>query len=196
MARIDPSLGADSTLRTILGRAWASMSSRPVPDYPPPAGVDVHEAWLRRLDRVRDTLEQARVLISRDGWTSGAWFTVRHPSGGTRPAKPAEAFALLPPSSEVVNGCLVGTLLRLAEDPDTAPSVADVWDCVDELYEAMHERSGHVSHPAGRVFSPGERTSRLRGLTTWNDAPGRTSADLLELLDRAISRTIVAACRG
>jgi len=150
--------------------------------------------WLRQLDRVRDTLEQARTVIAMDGWTTGGWFTVRRPDGGTRLCTTTEAFSLRQPGSEVVNGCLVGTLVRLADDPDRVPTVRDVWGCVDELYEAMHERMGHTSLPGGQVQSIGERRARLRCLTAWNDAPGRTREHVLDLLDRAISRTIVAAC--
>ena len=112
-----------------------------------------------------------------------------------RTAGSIEAFGLLGARAGVVNACLVGTLLQMAEDPDQVPTVADVWGCVDELYEAMHEQLGHVSFPPGRAYPMDERRSRLRGLTAWNDAPGRTREQVLDVVDRAVARTIVASCR-
>ena len=47
--------------------------------------------------------------------------------------------------------------------------------------------------PPGRAYPMTQRRARLRSLTAWNDAPGRTEADVLDLIDRAISRTIVGA---
>ncbi|MCW2802558.1 MAG: hypothetical protein JWN06_775 [Propionibacteriaceae bacterium] len=194
MARIDPLLRAESRIRGFLDRALTPFRIPAIPDYGFIPDGDVRELWLRRLDRVRDTLEQARTVIERDGWTSGGWFTVRAPSGGVRVAAPLEAYALRDARSRVVSACLVGTLLRLADDPDAATSVRDVWGSVDELYEAMHEQLGHASLPPGRVYSANDRRTRLQGVTAWNDAPGRTRDQVLDLLDRAVSRTIVAAC--
>lgn len=154
-----------------------------------------HELWLRQLDRVRDTLEQARVVIARNGCTSGAWFAVRVHAGDTRLVHAPEAVRFTHPRADVVNACLIGTLVRLAEDPDRVPTGHDVWGCVAELYEAMHEKMGHASWPGGRTSSLSERTAHLQALTAWNDAPGRSREQMLDLVDRAISRTIVAACR-
>ncbi|GAA2108569.1 hypothetical protein GCM10009841_29120 [Microlunatus panaciterrae] len=173
-------------------RARESLRTPTVPDYSP-APDEPRDVRLRQLDRVRDALEQARAVIARDGWTSGAWFTVES-SSGARQAAPSEAYALLDPRSTVVSACLVGTLLRLADDPDRATSVRDVRACVDELYEATHEQMGHSPRPAGRSFPVTEQRARLQAVTAWNDAPGRTREQVLDVLDRAISRTIVAAC--
>lgn len=90
----------------------------------------------------------------------------------------------------------MGTLLRLAADPDRPTSIPDVGRCVDELSEGLQEHMGHVTWPEGRAYPPAERIVRLHALTAWNDAPGRVREDLLNLLDRAISRTMIAACRS
>jgi hypothetical protein len=58
----------------------------------------------------------------------------------------------------------------------------------------MHERMGHESFPPGRVYSHEQRRARLRALTAWNDEPGRRVEDVLDLIDRAVSRTVLAAC--
>ena len=189
----DP-LVQSGSIRGALARAWTSWRGPVVPDYFPAPAPSPRELWLWRLDRIRDALEQARVVLEQQGWTSGAWFTVRQPSGQPRSVTTAEALALRDPRREVLGSCLVGTLVRLAEDPDRAPSVADVWGCVDELYEAMHEQLGHDAFPPGRSYSHQQRRAHLQTLTAWNDAPGRTREQVLDLLDRAIARTIVAPC--
>ena len=73
----------------------------------------------------------------------------------------------------------------------------DGWhgDTKDELVEAVHERMGHTAYPPGWCHPPEHRHARLRVLTGWNDARGRTREDVVALLDHAIGRTIVGACR-
>ena len=181
-------------LRAVLARAWLTWRTPVVPDYSPAPLPTPHEEWLWRLDRVRDTLEQTRAALDEQGWVAGAWYSVQDASGAVRLASTAEAFALRDPRRDVRGACLVGTMLRLAEDPDRAASVEDVWGCVDELYEAMHEQAGHDSFPPGRCYPHGERRSHLQGLTAWNDAPGRTRGQVIDLVDRAVARTLVAAC--
>ncbi|GAA3706629.1 hypothetical protein GCM10022204_25580 [Microlunatus aurantiacus] len=166
------------------------------PDYGPDAPDSDREAWLRQLGRVRDLLEETRAVVAAGGWCGGgAWFTVREPNGTVRAASLAESFALRSPRAQVAGGCLVGIMIRLADDPDRVPTTADVWRATDELREAMHERLGHDSYPPGRAYPMTQRRARLRSLTAWNDAPERTQADVLDLVDRAISRTIVGAVR-
>jgi hypothetical protein len=193
MTRSDP-LVQTGSIRAALGRAWTSWRAPAVPDDFPAPAPSPRQLWLWRLDRIRDTLEQARVVLEQQGWTSGGWFTVQQPSGQTRLATTAEAFALRDPRRDVHGSCLVGTLVRLADDPDSAPSVPDAWGCVDELYEALHEQLGHDSFPPGRVYSHQQRRAHLQTLIAWNDAPGRTREQVLDMVDRAIARTIVAPC--
>lgn len=193
MARTSPLLDVGQ-IREALGRAWRTWHAPPVPDYSPAPAPSDPELWLWRLDRIRNTLEQTRAVLEQQGWASGAWFAVRQPTGGARLATTAEALGLSDPRREVLGACLVGAMLRLAEDPDTGPSLGDVKVCVDELYEAMHEQLGHDSFPPGRSYPHHQRRAHVQGLTAWNDAPGRTRAHVLDLVDRAIARTIVASC--
>lgn len=192
MTETDPLLRAESMLRGALNRAWVSLRRPSAPDYTT-AEPDLRELRWRRLGRVRDALEQTRTILARDGFTSGAWFSIQV-GDDVRQVSTAEAYGLRDPCSSVVSACLIGTLVRVAEDPDTVPTVADAWRCVDELYEAMHEQLGHSSLPAGRCSSHNDRRVKVRVLTAWNDAPGRTLAQVEDLVDRAISRTILAAC--
>jgi hypothetical protein len=184
---------AGSAWRILIERARMMLWPPRAPDHVPSPTLTAHEDWLRRLDRIRDLLEQTRASLIRDGWTSGAWFSVAS-GGAVRQVSTAEAIGLSGPGSLVRGACLVGAMLRLVDDPDTAPSVADAWGCVDELYEAMHERTGHQSLPAGRIYSHDERRSHLQALTAWNDASGRRLDEVLDLIDRAVSRTLLAAC--
>ena len=179
-------------LRALLFQVRAVLPVAPPPAYVDPQ-TDREVGWQRRLDRVRSALEQARSDLAGDGWVSGGWFAVATASG-TRVASTTESFALVRPGSSVQGACLVGTLLRRAADPDRATSYDDVWGCVDELYEAVHEQEGHASFAPGRCYPRAEQRARLRGVTAWNDAPGRTQPEVLGLVDRAVARTIVGAC--
>lgn len=192
----------ESPARQQVASAWQIFFERvrvvlfppEAPDHVPTPALTPHEDWLRRLDRVRDLLEQTRAALIRDGWTSGAWYSVDTPEGGVRPVTTAEAVGLSGPGKQVRSACLVGAMLRLVDDPDTAPSVADAWGCVDELYEAMHERMGQPSRPAGRIYPRDQRRVHLQTLTAWNDARDRRLDEVLDLIDRAVSRTLLAAC--
>lgn len=184
-----------------LRAAWSRLRAA-LPVATPPPYVEPQDdpgvAWQRRLDRVRAALEQARTDLVAQGWTQRAWFSVdaSGAAGTTRLASVAESFDLVRPSSTVSGACLVGALLRRAEDPDRATTHADVWGAVDELYEALHERMGHVSLPPGRVDSHARRHAKLGVLTAWNDDPRTRHEDVLDLLDRAVSRTLVGSCRS
>lgn len=181
-------------LRTRLQEALSPQAYLSVPDYGPSASTSDREQWFRQFDRVRDLLEQTRQVVASGGWSgSGSWFLLRQPDGTTRPATLSESLALRAPSAPVAGACLVGIMVRLAEDPDRVPGVRDVWLATDELHEAMHERLGHDSASPGRAYPMHQRRQRLRSLTAWNDAPGRTEGDVLDLVDRAIARTIIGA---
>jgi hypothetical protein len=183
-------------LRAALSKVRAALPLTSPPSYVEPQD-DPRVAWQRRLDRVRAALEQARTDLVEQGWTQRAWFSVDTggTGGTTRLASVAESFDLVRPTSTVSGACLVGALLRRAEDPDRATTHDDVWGAVDELYEALHERMGHTSLPPGRVDSRHRRHAKLGVLTAWNDDARTRQADVLDLLDRAVSRTLVGACR-
>lgn len=177
-----------------LRETFSPQAYERAPDYGPDAPGSGRAGWLRQLGRTRDLLEQARQVVVAGGWAGGGtWFTIREPDGSVRPASLAESFALRDPGAPVAGACLVGILIRLADSPDRVPTVDDVWRATDELHEAMHEWLGHDSYPPGFAFSTAQRRVHLRSLTGWNDEPGRSRDEVLEVVDRAISRTIVGA---
>ena len=68
---------------------------------------------------------------------------------------------------------------------------------LDAVWDAMRETEATAGRPAfGRAAPEAVRVMRARDLVRWNDEPGRTRQDVLNLLDRAISHTIMAAVAG
>lgn len=182
--------------RSLLAQVRAAFSPqayRRAPDYPE-APVDGREPWLLQLARTRELLELTRQVVVAGGWTGGgAWFTVCGTDGAVRPATLAESLALRSPEAPVQGACLVAIMVRLADDPDRVPTVDDVWHATDELHEAMHELAGHASARPGLAYPITRRREHLRSLTAWNDEPARSSDEVVNLLDRAIARTILGA---
>ncbi|HJY25606.1 MAG TPA: hypothetical protein VJ649_08040, partial [Actinomycetes bacterium] len=63
---------------------------------------------------------------------------------------------------------------------------------LDMLWGSLQEIRG-VTSPAPAAVSRDVRAARVRDLTRWNDRPGRSRDEVLELLDVAVSRTILDA---
>lgn len=194
---VDTDRPTRTTWRSLLASVRGALSPlayERAPDYGPEAPDTGRERWLRELARTRDLLEQTRQVVATGGWSGGgSWFTVRGDDGRVRPATLNESFALRAPDAPVVGACLVGIMIRLADDPDRVATVEDVWRATGELYEAMHEWLGHQAQRPGRASPPGRRRAHLRILTAWNDEPGRTPSEVVDLCDRAIARTIIGA---
>jgi starvation-inducible outer membrane lipoprotein len=64
------------------------------------------------------------------------------------------------------------------------------------VYDALWESRGQPSARPGPgpwpVPSPQVQLAQVQTLTRWNDAKGRTGGEVLAVLDRAISRTILS----
>lgn len=198
MDNVNSTRQSHTALLGLLRRYWRLARTPPVPDYQPLPSSPPVEHRVRELERVLDLLEQTKLRVVDRGWTGGGWFRV-DAQGGTvdgvqsRFADRAEQLALLRRPTDAGAACLIGSMLLLADDQDTAHSLDDVWRATDELYEAVHERAGRDSFPPGHHHAPAQRRHHLRILTGWNDEPGRTQGDVVDLLNRGISRTI-AAC--
>ena len=115
------------------------------------------------------------------GWVQGGWWSVTSADGDQR-LTTGDAGG----SPAHVDGvCLVGALAR-------AGSSSDVGRAVDAAYDALWASRGQPT-PAGLppVPSPEVRQARVRTLTRWNDRAGRTREEVLAVVDRAISATIM-----
>jgi hypothetical protein len=159
---------------------------------------DSAAARLRQLDEVLEVLAAARSVVE-DGWVQDAWFAVRP---GSQPA-PAPPAARVSSSSsyldrhDLAGACLVGAVVhavRLRHPGDSRAEVDGVGPAIDVLWDALQESRGLGSRGvAGRVAPPAVRAVRVRDLTRWNDQRGRSRREVLDLLDLAVSRTIMAA---
>lgn len=165
------------------------------PRYPPGrlrvGGSDA--AALRRLDHARIVLERARVIVER-GWLQNGWYVAR-------PTAPAPARGLRrllaarsPDVDEVRQACLVGAVAVAAHGGTGRVDVGgDAGPVLDLVWDTLGEAALPGPGAAGRAVPPAVRVSRMRELVRWNDAPGRTRGEVLDLLDRSISRTILTA---
>jgi hypothetical protein len=90
--------------------------------------------------------------------------------------------------------CLVGALARAgSRQPGAAPGVGRAVDAVYhalcDVLRASRGRTGGLARV--RVPPPEVRLARARALTQWHDRPGRTRAEVLAVVDRAISATVM-----
>ncbi len=176
--------GRPSAGRT--ARAWLRRARRS------PVASDPALEALQRLERAREVLERARTIVER-GWWQHGWLET-----GSRPGGARSLLASRPPVvDEVRNACLVAAVAVSAHNggarPDVLADAGPVLDLVWDALEELRERPG--PDVAGRAAPPAVRVSRMRDLVRWNDVPGRTRRDVLALLDRTISRTILRAMR-
>jgi hypothetical protein len=150
-------------------RLWRTL-------MPPP---DV-ELILDQLNRQLAVLEGARAELEA-GWVQGGWWSVSSPDGGHRLVTGDAGGS----PAHVDGSCLVGALAR-------AGSSADVGRAVDAVYDALWASRGQPSTPGlPPLPAPEVRQARVRTLTQWNDRAGRTQEEVLAVVDRAISATIM-----
>lgn len=191
------------------------LVDRPVatdaPGVPSPGGLRTRLAALRRrlvagldpaeLERERVLrLEEARALLERArevvaaGWVQDAFYVVRDGRGRLRPVSPLGL--LLLSRTDVAGACLVGAVAHASARSDRRERRGPAALAVDTLWDALAERTGRWNaRPAADAPHPAARAARVRDLAQWNDEPNRTRADVLELIDRAVSRTIFSAVR-
>ena len=143
---------------------------------PPPSA----ELILDQLNRQLAVLEEARAELEV-GWVQGGWWSVSSADGELRLLNGLAAAGGHP--GHVEGACLVGALVRGGPDGGRA---------VDAVYDALWASRGQPT-PAGLppVPAPEVRMARVRMLTQWNDQAGRTHEEVLTVVDRAISATIM-----
>lgn len=145
----------------------------------------------------RATLEQLLALLEaargelEAGWVQDGWWSV--PRAGAKPALLSGLAAGVSRPDSVNAVCLVGALVRAAsaQGPDAGAGRA-----IDAVHDALWESRGQPSGPPRPgpwpVPSPQVRLAQVQALSRWNDAEGRTSEEVLAVLDRAISRTMLS----
>ena len=138
------------------------------------------ELILAQLNGQLAVLEGARIELEA-GWVQGGWWSVSTADGGHR----LETGDAGGSPAHVDGSCLVGALAR-------AGSSSDVGRAVDAVYDALWASRGQPSTPGlPPVPAPEIRRARVRTLTQWNDRAGRTQEEVLAVVDRAISATIM-----
>jgi hypothetical protein len=163
---------------------WRRMRQRLMPG---PSG----ELVLAQLNGQLAVLEGARDELEL-GWVQGGWWTVSPGDGGPGGTTGNAAAGGHP--DQVDGVCLVGALVRAGSHrPDAA---SDVGRAVDAVYDALWSSRGQPEAPLRcglpPVPPPEVRLARVRTLTQWNDRAGRTRAEVLAVVDSAISATIMA----
>jgi hypothetical protein len=147
-----------------------------------------HELQQAALERLLALLEAARADLSA-GWVQGGWWTT--PSGGGRQTL-VTGLAVGPSVPERVGAvCLVGALIRAGSGQGGG---SEIGRAIDVVYDALWESRDQAATTPGagliQVSSPQVRQARTQALTRWNDAQGRTSGEVVHIVDRAIARVI------
>ena len=149
---------------------------------PPPSA----ELILAQLNGQLAVLEGARAELEA-GWVQGGWWSVTSADGNQRLVSGFAAAGGGRPD-HVDGSCLVGALAR-------AGSHSDVGRAVDAVYDALWASRDQPGAPRDGglppVPAPEVRLARVRMLTHWNDRAERTEEEVLAVVDRAISATIM-----
>ena len=138
-------------------------------------------ARLAELHAMSALLGRAAAVVGA-GWVQGAWFTVATSKG----ERPVTAYDLPVLTHRPVTGaCLVGSVVEAAGGPSTVRS---------QLVQRSLDVVGHTlredpSKPVQWCPGPRVRVLGVLELTHWNDAPGRTQAQVVGLLE-ASRRTV------
>lgn len=161
------------------GRPWWRRLPALIAQPPP----EIRHACLERLLAL---LEAARTELSA-GWVQGGWWAVRTTAG--RPSVLTGLAAGAAAGGPVSAACLVGALIRAGSGPG---GDSEAGRAIDAVYDALWEVQGQpaATPGPGPLSSPPVRRARVQALTRWNDAAGRTSDEVLAVLDRAIARVI------
>jgi hypothetical protein len=130
-------------------------------------------------------LEAAREELTA-GWVQDGWWSVPRADGQQALVGGLAAGVSGPDPVSAV--CLVGGLVRAAAGQGHE---AEAGLAIAAVYDALWESRGQPPGP-WVIPSPQARLAQVQVLTRWNDAPGRTGEEVLAILDRAISRTMLS----
>jgi hypothetical protein len=147
-------------------------------------------AQLAQLHTIRGLLEQATEIVLR-GWVQGAWFAV-DVDGSTRAVTATEV--RLTADHSVTGACLVGAVVHAGGGPAAVRS-QPVQRALDLVWHTLRE---DTQQPVHWCSGPPVRMMHVLDLTHWNDAPGRTRDDVVELLrsSMTMANTEQEQCRS
>jgi len=159
-----------------------------------PPRRDAELERLRQLEGARAVLERARALIAQ-GWVQDAFYIVRGRNGESRPVSPFGLLLLT--RTDVVGACLVGAVAHASGSIDRRERRGQAALAVDTLWHTLAEDPSYERLPTAPydAVHPAARAARVRELARWNDEPVRTRDEVLGLVDRAVSRTILQSVR-
>jgi hypothetical protein len=142
---------------------------------------DALSRQLAELHAIRTLLGQAADVV-RAGWVQGAWFTVS--TGGGKRAVTAYDLPVVE-DSPLAGACLVGAIVQAGGGPATVRSQL-VQRTLDLTRHTLRE---DADRPVQWCPGPRMRMLGVLELTRWNDAPGRTRAQVVDLI-QAAQRTV------
>jgi hypothetical protein len=159
-----------------------------------PPRRDAELERLRQLEGAQAVLERARTLIAQ-GWVQDAFYIVRGRNGESRPVSPFGLLLLT--RTDVVGACLVGAVAHASGSVDRRERRGQAALAVDTLWHTLAEDPSYERLPTAPydAVHPAARAARVRELARWNDEPARTRDEVLGLVDRAVSRTILQSVR-
>jgi hypothetical protein len=159
-----------------------------------PPRRDAELERLRQLEGARIVLERARALIAQ-GWVQDAFYVVRGRNGEARPVSPFGLLLLT--RTDVVGACLVGAVAHASGSVDRRDRRGQAAVAVDTLWHTLAEDPSYERVPTAPydAVHPAARAARVRELARWNDEPTRSRDEVLGLVDRAVSRTIMHSVR-
>ena len=159
-----------------------------------PPRRDAELERLRQLEGAQAVLERARRLIAQ-GWVQDAFYIVRGRNGESRPVSPFGLLLLT--RTDVVGACLVGAVAHASGSVDRRERRGQAALAVDTLWHTLAEDPSYERLPTAPydAVHPAARAARVRELARWNDEPARTRDEVLGLVDRAVSRTILQSVR-
>ena len=159
-----------------------------------PPRRDAELERLRQLEGAQAVLERARTLIAQ-GWVQDAFYIVRGRNGESRPVSPFGLLLLT--RTDVVGACLVGAVAHASGSIDRRERRGQAALAVDTLWHTLAEDPSYERLPTAPydAVHPAARAARVRELARWNDEPVRTRDEVLGLVDRAVSRTILQSVR-
>ncbi len=143
---------------------------------------DTRSRHLGELHAIRSLLERATDIVATE-WVHDAWFNVATTTG----PRAVTAYDIgLVQHNAVTGACLVGSIVHAAGGPATVRTQL-VQRTLDLTWHTLRE---DPERPVRWCPGPGARRMQVRDLTHWNDFPGRTQSEVIDLMSAARHATI------